>query len=354
MKLLLPSFLALSLCFLACQETPPTPGPNEWAIPISEVRDGGPGKDGIPSIDEPEFVSIADASTFLLDSDLVVGVKQGDTYRAYPHIMLDWHEIVNDELDDAYWSVVYCPLTGSATGWDRELDGNITTFGVSGLLYNTNIIPYDRESDSNWSQMIQEAVNGSRLGQKPNTFQVFETTWGEWKGMFPTTTVLSENTGFNRPYGSYPYGGYLTNEQLLFPISNEDDRRHPKDRVLGLLIGDEVKGFPIAEMRQDSAEAVVAIQDEFSGVSVVVVGSESRNFAAAFQRRLADGTLLDFEAVQEGGAIVLRDQEGNEWNVFGEAVSGPRQGQQLVWQESFLAYWLAWGAFYPGASLYES
>jgi hypothetical protein len=160
---------------ISLPNTPPggnNPGSsNEWSIPREQVLDGGPGKDGIPSIDQPQFTS-ASAVGFLDPDDLVLGIKVGEEVRAYPHPILDWHEIVNDQVADRFVAITYCPLTGTGVAWNRELDGAVTTFGVSGLLYNSNMIPYDRESDSNWSQILLESVNGQRLGQSIETFQL--------------------------------------------------------------------------------------------------------------------------------------------------------------------------------------
>ena len=125
---------------------------NEWLIPEGLVRDGGPGKDGIPAISDPKFTQ-ASAVDYLKDEDLVIGLKYNEEIKVYPHIILDWHEIVNDEIDEFAFALTYCPLTGTAINWNRKLNGITTTFGVSGLLYNSNLIPYDRETDSNWSQM---------------------------------------------------------------------------------------------------------------------------------------------------------------------------------------------------------
>ena len=123
-----------------------------WSIPNEQVLDGGPGKDGIPSVDNPIFYDISQ-NTVYEEEDLVVGYKRDTAARAYPHVVLDWHEIVNDEINGFPMTITYCPLTGTAIGWDRTIDGNVTTFGVSGLLYNSNLIPYDRRTNSNWSQM---------------------------------------------------------------------------------------------------------------------------------------------------------------------------------------------------------
>ncbi|MGI9543245.1 MAG: DUF3179 domain-containing (seleno)protein, partial [Cyclobacteriaceae bacterium] len=146
----------LILCALAfaCTEESPnqTGGPgtgggsggnsNDWLVPSNEVLGGGPGKDGIPALETPEMISVAQA-TYLRDDDLVIGFRSGIDVRAYSHKVLDWHEIINDDVNGTAIAVTYCPLTGTAIGWDRNISGGTTTFGVSGLLYNTNLIPYD-------------------------------------------------------------------------------------------------------------------------------------------------------------------------------------------------------------------
>ncbi|MFO7923591.1 MAG: DUF3179 domain-containing protein, partial [Bacteroidales bacterium] len=206
----------------------------DWLVPDNEIFDGGPGKDGIPALNDPQFTDPHEAA-YLSDDDLVLGFVQDGIARAYPHNILDWHEIVNDSYNDMQMAVIYCPLTGTGVGWDREINGNITTFGVSGLLYNSNIIPYDRETDSNWSQMLLKAVNGPLKGTPAETFNLIETRWDTWISMYPETRVLSEQTGHNRNYSRYPYGDYKTNNTLVFPVNNEDDRLHRKERVLGIL-----------------------------------------------------------------------------------------------------------------------
>ncbi|TAK40289.1 MAG: DUF3179 domain-containing protein [Saprospiraceae bacterium] len=350
-------------CFLlaACngnsdQVTPgpgpgPGPGPNDtsWLIPKDQVFDGGPGKDGIPSIDNPQF-SPAGSISFLAPGDLVLGVKVGDEIRAYPHPILDWHEIVNDEVNGIPMAITYCPLTGTGIGWDRTVGGSTTTFGVSGLLYNTNLIPYDRASGSNWSQMLLKSVNGSLKGEFVKTYPLIETTWQTWQSMFPDSKVLNTNTGYNRNYGVYPYGTYKTNhDQLLFPVDPDDERLLRKTRGLGVIVDGEAKFY-----RFNKFDAQVTVQqDVIKGVELVVVGSSHQNFLTAFERKLADGTLLEFTAiVQSGNPVVMKDNEGNEWNLFGEAVSGPRTGERLAQAESFIGYWFSWGAFYPGLEIF--
>ena len=215
-----------------------------WLIPQSEVHDGGPGKDGIPALINPEAVPASEA-TFMDGGELVVGVRVGNQVRAYPHSILDWHEIINDTIQGTSFAITYCPLTGTGIGWSRVLSGGATTFGVSGLLYNSNLILYDRATDSNWSQMQGRSINGEHIGEDIETVQVIETTWNTWKTLFPQTEVVSRSTGHNKPYGVYPYGNYRTSNDLIFPVSRNDTRLPRKERVHGIRVDDATKVYPI-------------------------------------------------------------------------------------------------------------
>lgn len=318
-----------------------------WGVPAAEVKDGGPGKDGIPALENPSFLTTGDA-LYLSNDDLVLGYKRGNEIRAYPHRILDYHEIVNDVVDGFPISITYCPLTGSGIGWVSGVNGETTTFGVSGLLYNTNLIPYDRATDSNWSQMKLECVNGTLLGTKIETFHLVETTWATWKSMYPNTKVLSNFTGHSRNYNIYPYGDYKTNNEfLLFRVKPDDNRLPRKARVMGVIVNDEARVYEFSKL----PNGIKVINDDYNGVDIVVVGSKAKNFMIAFDRKLEDGTILEFEAIQDGGATILKDNEGNQWDIFGEAISGSRKGKVLKNTSSFVGYWMAWGSFYPNAEI---
>jgi hypothetical protein len=320
----------------------------EWLIPTGQVFDGGPGKDGIPSIDNPKFISVDEVPAYLRDDDLVVGIRIGNEVRAYPHPILDWHEIVNDGIDGTAFSVTYCPLTGSALTWNRNISDGNTTFGVSGLLYNSNLIAYDRQTDSYWSQMMMQAVNGQRIRKKAELITMVETQWGTWRAMYPDSEILSTNTGFSRQYGFYPYGDYKISNRLIFPVVNSDDRLHRKERVHGTILGNETRVFQIAEF----PDTIHTINDSYQEHHLVTIGSRAFNFAVAFERTLDDGTLLHFTPVQNQLPIVMKDTEGTLWDIFGFAVEGPRTGAQLRQPESYIAYWFAWAAFFPGAEIH--
>jgi len=341
----------------ACKKDTTTTTPPEnntegaWLIPKDEVRDGGPGKDGIPSIDSPNFIAVNQVN-FLSNDDLIIGLKIGDEVRGYPHPILDWHEIINDQIGNDAVAVTYCPLTGTAVGWDRVINGKTTTFGVSGLLYNSNLLPYDRETDSNWSQMRLDCVHGELKGTEINTYHLLETDWETWKKKFPDSKVVSTETGFNRNYDNYPYGSYRTDSQLIFGVDNsDDDRLARKERVYGAIIFGRVKTYRFSSF---SSEKVVVIEDNHLGENYIVVGSQQDNYIVAYRNTL-DGTKLNFTAINDNSddnAVVLEDNEGNKWDLFGVAISGPRTGQQLEPIVGYMGYWFSWAAFYPTPDIF--
>lgn len=217
-------------------------GTGDWLVPEDEVRSGGIGRDGIPSISEPKF-DIATEVDYLNDDGLVVGISHNQTQVAYPHSVLDWHEIVNDGIGNLNYALIYCPLTGTATAWNRKIDGRITSFGVSGLLYNTNIVPYDRASKSNWSQLLDKAIWGAHKGDKARNYMVLETTFSTWKLLFPSSNVMNFATGHSRDYDAYPYGSYKTDDHLIFPVKYQDTRLHKKERVYAVIINGKARVY---------------------------------------------------------------------------------------------------------------
>jgi len=319
-----------------------------WLIPENEVMDGGPGKDGIAALTNPDFVKISEIS-ILSEKDLVVGIKIGDQIRALPHAILDWHEIVNGQLNSIPYTLSYCPLTGSALGWRPQPDAANKTYGVSGLLYNSNLILYDRETESYWSQMLMQCVHGSLIGEKAGLFRVIETTWKTWKAMYPDALVLSFDTGYFRDYTQYPYGDYKTSDRLIFAARNPDNRLSKKERVFGVIDGNVSKVYPISRF----PESMAIINDNINDQPVVVAGNSSRNLAIAFYRRLNDGTVLNFKAVADALPIIMKDDEGTLWDIFGVGRAGPRKGGSLPVVKSFISYWFAWTAFYPNPVIYQ-
>lgn len=321
----------------------------DWLIPQSEIFDGGPGKDGIPALTSPELVD-ADGSRleYLLPNDLVIALKRGEEVHAFAHPILDWHEIINTTIGEDHIAVTYCPLTGTAVGWDRMVNNTLTTFGVSGLLYNSNLIPYDRLTDSYYSQILNLSVNGENIGDEPGFVPLFETTWETLKTWYPDVKVTSSNTGHSRSYGVYPYGSYKTNNSLLFPVSQQDNRFHNKKRVLGVLGSDgtnRVYTFDLFEERG-------FIIDEIDGERIIVLGDKQQNWLVAYKLGQLIPEEMNIEVIDEG-ELALIDDAGNKWNIFGEAVEGPSQGVTLASPLSFIGFWFSFASFYPGIEIYE-
>lgn len=331
---------------------------SEWLIPASQIVDGGPGKDGIPSLDNPDFIDLSEA-TFIPDDRMVLGLRVGDEIMAYPHQVLDWHEIVNDEADGKSVAVLFCPLTGTGMAWNRNINGTITEFGVSGLLFKNNLIPYDRSTDSNWSQMLQQSVNGTLSGLQTSVYPVVETSWATWKELYPDSRVLSTNTGFSRNYSGFTYGpDYSTNNnRILFPIENDDDRLPRKERVLGVIdeggsgLESAVKAFPLAGF----GTGFSVIRDLVGATGYIIVGSSDRDISAAFLTEFTDGTVSDgpFTALQNQLPAVMEDESGNRYDLFGYVLEGPDEGKYLEPARAYTGYWFGWADFFPDIEIYR-
>ena len=318
----------------------------EWLVPINEIKDGGPGKDGIPSIDFPIFIE-ADhfEAGYVNDEDLIMGLIRGDEVRAYPHKILDYHEIINDEIGGIPVSINYCPLTGTGFAWKGELNIADSSYGVSGLLYNSNLILYDRNTDSNWSQLKLQCINGPLIQEIPETYSVIETNWATWKNMFPETLVLSKFTGYNRDYNFYPYGDYKTNHDLfLFSVNPTNNALPSKERVYSIIEGDLSKVYRFSDFVQGKA-----LIDVVNGNTYLVVGNDllikSFKINGVYQN-------LNFEYSYSGGSEFFSDDEGNVWNIDGLALSGPKSGQKLSSSKDVVSYWFAIAAFYPNPDIY--
>jgi len=318
-----------------------------WLIPVGEVQDGGPGQDGIPPIDNPKFIDASMAADVEPD-DMVIAVRYAGQVKIYPHDIMDYHEIVNDGIAANPLILSYCPLTDSAVAWQGNPDDADRTFGTSGLLYDSNLILYDRETRTLWSQMLQLGVNGPRVRETPENFQIIEATFTTLLAMYPDAVVMTRNTGHARDYDRYPYGTYLTSSDLLFPVSHLDDRLFPKDRVVGIYDDNNSKAYQIAGF----GSSIQTINDQFQDQSIVVVGNSDMKFGVIFSRRLADGTILNFSPIQDDLPNVMSDDEGNVWDAFGTAVSGPRAGEQLRITRSYKAMWFAWGAFHRDSEIH--
>ncbi|MGP4050433.1 DUF3179 domain-containing protein [Streptomyces sp. 2A115] len=277
---------------------------------------GGPGKDGIPSVDRPRFVSARDAG-FLADDDPVFGLKYRGEVRAYPQSVLVWHEIVNDTVGGEPLAVTYCPLTGTVIGFSAPPGMPELTFGTTGRLVNSNLLMYDRQTGSEWPQLLGTAISGPLKGKRLDTVPLVWTTWKEWRTAHPDTEVLSTDTGALRSYGSDPYGsydsypdrsGYYAEGGTLFPVLATSDRFPDKDVVIGVRAGDKRLAI-----HKDLVRTTGTVRAEIAGTQLEARWDDELDTAGVLQR---------------AGA-------GDPWEIADHLDS----------------MWFAWYAFYPNTQV---
>jgi hypothetical protein len=333
----------------------PAEGNFECSIPTSQIVNGGPGKDRIPALTDPLLTSQYESgASYLRDGDRVIGIVVDGQPLAVPLNILWWHEIVNIQIGDYSLAVTHCPLTGSSLVFDRG-PLNDVEFGVSGLLYQNNLLMYDRSSgESLWPQMARGARCGPRDGVALAMLPAIEATWAGWKSLHPGTFVVSSETGHSANYRLYPYGRYdePTNPELLFPLSSGiDGRRPPKERVLGIPESDGGGlAVPFGSLRQAGNRAVVELV--VGGRELVIFWDAAAEGAMAYEPILQDGRRLHFRV----SASVIVDQEtGSAWRLDGEAASGALLVQRLKpVAEAYVAYWFAWAAFHPHTRIWPN
>lgn len=327
-------------------------------IATDQIASGGPPRDGIPPIDNPRAVEIAAADAWLADQEPVLVVAEGGVVRAYPLQVLTWHEVANDTLGGVPVAVTFCPLCNAAVAYDRRLGDRVLTFGVSGLLRNSDLIMWDRQTESLWQQLEGRAVVGALTGAQLKPLPALLISWADFKHDFPTATVLSRETGFEREYGSNPYARYDAPGSSPFLFTGAPDPRlDATERVVAVEHGGEAVAYPFSRLA-----TARAVADTVGGLAIVVFWkpgtvsaldapriADSRDVgsAAVFEPRVG-GRVLHFTGATQAGAGLFRDQEtGSNWDIVGRAVSGPLSGAQLPQVGHASAFWFAWAAFRP-------
>lgn len=278
---------------------------SKHSIPISEILSGGPPKDGIPAILEPRFIPLKKAD-FLKNDDRVLGLVINGESKAYPVKILNWHEIVNDVVGGMKVIVSYCPLCGTGMAFDSTIKGKHYTFGVSGLLYKSDVLMYDHQTESLWSQISRKAVTGPQTGTTLKLLPLLHTSFGAWKQEHPNSVVLSDDTGYRRDYDRDPYVSYSKNDRLLFPVGKIDKRYPTKTWVIGIEYLGVTKAYPFPLLS--------------SGPHV-------------FNDRIGS------EIVQ-----ITYDPSSRSARIRNQA------GEDLP---SVMAYWFAWTAFHPETEVYQ-
>jgi Protein of unknown function (DUF3179) len=274
-------------------------------IPVSEILGGGPPRDGIPAIDAPKFIR-PDTAAFMRDDDIVLSLTRGGTTRAYPLRVLVWHEIVNDTIGGEPVAVTYCPLCGTGMVFDRTIGGKVRSFGVSGLLFQSDVLMYDRQSESLWSQLKMESVSGPEAGKKLRWLPGEQLTWKAWKAKHPDGEVLSTDTGHRRNYDGTAYASYFASDATMFPVPQARKEFANKTWVLGVLVGGKAKAYPVDQLPDGRA-----VKDTVGGQPVTV-------------------TFYHAERRPE-----VRDTRG-------EPVP------------AVMVFWFAWQAFYPDTEIWKS
>jgi len=276
-------------------------------IPRAEIHHGGPPRDGIPALVDPKFVR-ARAVTWLKPDDRILALQLDGVAKAYPIAILNWHEIVNDRIGERRLVVTYCPLCGSGMAFDARVDGAPLEFGVSGLLYNSDVLLYDRRTESLWSQLLRQAVSGPLKGHRLRMLPLQHTSWRQWRKAHPHTLVLSADTGYDRDYRRDPYAGYADAKGLYFPVDHLDPRYPPKQPTLGLELDGVFWAYPLVELEK------------------------------------------------AGGMVQVKDAQGRSYRVSYDADSQSAwvedaQGKRLP---SVIGYWFAWMAFHPDSRVYTA
>jgi hypothetical protein len=246
------------------------------SIPRGAIKGGGPSRDGIPSIDSPNFVDAAAARTMYSKTARAMVVRVGKEVRAYPIPVLDWHEIVNDQIGDRPLVVTYCPLCGSGVVFESTVDKKRLTFGVSGLLYQSDMLLYDRETESLWSQLLMKAVTGKYRGTGLAVYPSTNEPLIDVLKRHPKAKVLSTDTGYSRDHSRYPYGDYRQSRRLVFRVDHPDHRAHPKAWSLLLRGKDDALIIPVEFL--DPTKNMVKVT--VAGTKIVVVyDTEKRRIA---------------------------------------------------------------------------
>lgn len=349
------SLIALA-ALTACGEdgTNPLPGGDTeftCTIDVSELHDGGVGRDGIPALTDPMFVNAGDANAeYLLPTDRVIGFEFGGGMLAIPHNILWWHEIVNLSFEGTNIAVTYCPLTGTAMAFDRAPVGG-AELGVSGLLYRNNLVMYDRSGaeETLFSQILGEGVCGFRKQTLLPRIAVWEMTWEVWKYHFPQTLVVSSSTGYGRDYSRYPYGNYEELDEPPFLPQQYDRSRKPKERVVGIE-GPNGGFLAVPYLELDKLGAYGVVNLELDGVPLVVVWDRMGQSGTTFSRLPTDGPQRSDDpltfTIDEFGRL-FDVETGSEWTLTGRAIGGALEGASMdLHAHSMIAFWFAWSAFH--------
>jgi hypothetical protein len=330
------------------------------SVPLAEIRSGGPPKDGIPALDHPRFIGVAEARGWLKPVEPVIALTVGNESRAYPLQILVWHEIVNDSVGGLPVTITFCPLCYTAIAFDRRAASRVLDFGTTGNLRNSDLVMYDRQTESWWQQAVGHAIVGDLTGTQLAMLPASIVSWDGFRTEHPEGAVLSKDTGFSRSYGINPYAGYDSASTRPFLFDGKlDGRLAPKEHVVTVILDDEAVAYPYTLLKKRRV-----VHDTVGGTPIVVfyrTGTSSALDAAdvadgfdlgasgVFSPQL-DGRQLTFRTA---GSDFVDGETGSRWNVLGRAVSGPLAGRRLDPVVHGDDFWFAWAAFRPATRVYR-
>ena len=330
---------------------------SKHSVPLDEISSGGPGKDGIPSIDKPAFVTSDEAASYLDDKKPVVVVEVNGEAKAYPIAILIWHEIVNDTIGGIPVTVTFCPLCNTAIAFDRRLDGTVFDFGVSGNLRYSDLVMYDRQTESWWQQITGTAIVGELTGKKLTAIPASIVSFGDFRSTHPDAPVLSRETGYpdyHWRYGNNPYSGYDDISRSPFLFFEEVDGRLPAmERVVTVSLNGEDAAYPFNVLSEQKV-----VEDTVGGEPIVVFHqpgvtspfSSTDIGAAGVFAPTVDGKTLRFQVSDDGEIVDTETQ--SRWNVLGRAIAGPLTGKQLQSIVNGNHFWFAWAVFKPDTRVF--
>jgi len=331
------------------------------SVPYDEILAGGPPKDGIPSIDQPIFIDIEEADEWIGPLEPIIQVSINQEIKGYPIQILTWHEIVNDTVGGVPVVVTFCPLCNTAIAFERTVEGQVLDFGTTGRLRYSNLIMYDRQTESWWQQGTGEGIVGTLTGTQLDFVPAGMVSWETFKNANPDGMVLSRDTGHSRSYGRNPYIGYddVNNSPFLYQGPATPGELPPVARVLTLEFGGETVAYPY-----DILSDVQVVNDRVGEQDVVVFwapGTASALDSGIIAEGEDVGTALAYDRNLEGQVLSFRFEYGsfvdNEtesaWDLLGQAVDGPLSGQQLTEVVSLNYFWFSWASFKPETRVYH-
>jgi hypothetical protein len=350
------------------RETPPDLATVEFktdfskhCVPYSEIMSGGPPKDGIPALNASKFVNVSTADAWLKPNEPVIFFQVGEDARAYPIQILIWHEIVNDTVGGVPVAITFCPLCNTAIAFERSVNGHVLDFGTTGRLRHSNLIMYDRQTETWWQQAIGQAIGGQLTGTQLVARPAAIIAWSTFKTAYPDGRVLSRDTGYDRPYGQNPYRGYDDVNQSPFLYSGPPTPGvlRPMARVLIVVLGGAAVAYPF-----DILKKVHVVNDTIGKTDVVVLwtpgtaspldadrvaGGRDIGSATVYTRILGDQHLtFTFD-----GTHIVDKETRSVWDILGRATSGQLTGKTLLPVVATNSFRFAWAAYQPETRVYH-